>query len=540
MPSLLLLALLLVAAWLVARVPERAPWLGALDRALNGWLLPAAAFAAAVAVTAYVWGSLNPIAVYHDEAAYLLQAELFARWRWTLPSPVVPRAFEQAAVLVTPVLAPKMGPGHALALVPGVWLGMPALMPLLFTGAAAALLVMLARRIAGGAVALLTLILWLTASGNLVWRPTYFSETSSSVAWLGAWWCLLEWRATRRTGWLLAVAALTGWGAITRPLTFVAFAIPLGVIVLRDVVRTGAWRQFGAAVAIGTACLLVIPLQAWRVTGHPLKSPLGLYTRMYLPSDVIGFGLHAGVPERALPADIARVYEDFDKLHATHTLAALPKTFGERAAAIFNMQFGGWRWVLAPVLIVGALAGIAELSVALVTALLVMLSYLAYAHVAQWTVYYVELMPVLSFAAALGLARSMTWLSTRVRGAPLPQGAAALTAGLVLLITLQPSALEVDAYRRRIEHLTAYQREFFAAMNDRTDPRKLVFVKYGKGHKPHYSLIRNVADPATAPVITAYDLGPAVNDSVRHAFPDRSVYLLDTSTRTLQKIVFAP
>lgn len=540
MPSLLLVVLLLAAAWLVARTPATFAAGATVERALGGWAFPAAAFVAAVGITWYVWGGLHPIAVYHDEAAYLLQAELFARFRWTLPSPVVPRAFEQAAVLVTPVLAPKMGPGHALVLVPGIWLGLPALMPLLLSGAAAALVVIVARRVAGVAVALFTLVLWLTASGNLVWRPTYFSETSSTVAWLGTWWCLLEWRTSRRTRWLLAIAALTGWGAVTRPLTFLAFAVPLGVVVVRDVVRTRAWRDLTLAILAGTLCLTVIPLQAWQVTGSARVSPLSLYTRQYLPSDVMGFGLRQGTAERALPADLARVYEDFDKLHATHTVAALPKTFGERAAAVFNMQFGGWRAVLAPVALLALIAPLPELVFALATALLVLVAYLAYAHLPQWTVYYLELLPVLSFLTALGLDRAARFVITRVRRGATPRGAEATVAALMLLITLQPSTREVVAYRRRIEHITEYQRQFFDAMQGIPDAKALVFVRYGKGHKPHYSLIRNVADPQRAHVVTAYDLGPAANDSVRAAFPDRAVYVLTTSERTLQKMVFAP
>ena len=34
---------------------------------------------------------------------------------------------------------------------------------------------------------------------------------------LGAWWCLLEWRETRRTRWLILIALAFGWSAITRP-----------------------------------------------------------------------------------------------------------------------------------------------------------------------------------------------------------------------------------------------------------------------------------------------------------------------------------
>jgi hypothetical protein len=540
MPSLLLLALLLVAAWMVARTPARAPWLGALDRALSGWMLPATAFVAAVLVTAFVWGDLRPIAVYHDEAAYLLQAELFARFRWSLPSPVVPRAFEQAAVLVTPVLAPKMGPGHALALVPGIWLGVPALMPLLLTGLTASLLVLLVRRVAGATVAALALVFWLTASGNLVWRPTFFSETSSGVAWLGAWWCLLEWREARRGHWLLAVAALTGWGAITRPLTFAAFVIPLGVVVLRDATQKRLWRQLLGSMLLGSAILLVVPLQGWRVTGSPGTTPLGLYTRQYLPSDVIGFGLHAGNPERTLPPDIARVYQDFDKLHAEHTAASLPRTFGERAAGVFNIQFGGWRAILAPVVLVGMFSGLPAVAFSLVTALLVMVAYLAYAHVAQWTVYYLELLPILSFVFALGFWRVFAWLAGLLRRESLPAHAGAYAVALVMLVSLQPTVREVVAYRRRIERLTAYQGEYARALAKIPESKALVFVTYGKGHPAHYSLVRNVANPERAHIVTAYDLGPAANDSVRHAFPDRTVYVLNTSARSLQKVVFEP
>lgn len=539
MPPLLLVALLLVIAWLSARCPENARGVSVLERALAGWWLPAAAGVAAVAVTAYVWGSLRPLAVYHDEAAYLLQAEFFARFRWALPSPLVPRAFEQAAVLVTPVLAPKMGPGHALALVPGIWLGLPALMPLLLTGTAAALLVLVARRVAGAPVALLALVFWLTAPGNLRWRPTFFSETSSTVAWLGAWWCLLEWRSARSTRWLLLVAALTGWGAVTRPLTFLAFAVPLGIVVVADVMRGGWWRQLGAAMLLGAACLLIVPLQAWRVTGNPGTTPLAVYARQYLPSDAIGFGLVRAAPERALPPDLAMAFAEFDSLHVAHTPASLPATFGARAGAVFSDQYGGWRAILAPLALVGMLSGIPAVAFALATALAVMLGYLGYAHQPYWSVYYLELLPVLSFVTALGLGRAMRWLASRLRGAALPAGVEAVLAALVLLVSLPPTAREVVAYRRRIEHLTAYQRQFAQVFGSLPEPRLLVFVHYATGHPPHYSLVRNVADPVNARLVTAYDLGPAANDSVVRAFPGRAVYVLDEGKRSLQKIVLA-
>lgn len=537
MTTLLLVAALLVVAWLAARCPEDTPGMHALERALGGRLLPVAAFMAAFVVTAYVWGSPRPLAVFHDEAAYLLQAELFARFRWTLPTPVVSRAFEQAAVLVTPALAPKMGPGHALALVPGVWLGVPALMPLLLTGTAAALLVLLARRAAGAPAALLTLILWLTASGNMRWRPTFFSETSSTVAMLGAWWCLLEWRATRKSRWLLILAALAGWGAVTRPLTLLAFAMPVGLIVIADVARGGWWRQLGTAMAVGTACLLIVPLQAWRVTGSAGTTPLALYTRQYVPSDVIGFGFVRTAPERALPPDLSNAFSEFDTLHLAHTPTSLPATFVARVSAVLDDQYGGWRSNLAPFAIVGVLAGPPAVAFALATALSVMLAYLGYAHQPYWTVYYLELLTVLSFVTAVGLGHSLAWLAARIRGSALSPAAGPVMAVLALLVSLQPMVQETQAGRVRIERLTWYQRRYAEAFSQLPESHLLVFVKYGPHHPRHFSLIRNVADPARARLVTAYDLGPAVNDSVVRAFPDRAVYVLDEGRRALQRII---
>src|SRR5262252_7196719 len=85
---------------------------------------------------AVVWGSLSAVPTVHDEAAYLLQARIFASGHWTAPAPPLPEFFEQYHVLVTPVLAGKYPPGHSLVLVPGIWLGAPGLMPIVLAGLA--------------------------------------------------------------------------------------------------------------------------------------------------------------------------------------------------------------------------------------------------------------------------------------------------------------------------------------------------------------------------------------------------------------------
>ena len=110
-----LLGLFAVAALLRVR------GLAIVDQWLQHLMNPAAPIIAAAVtglLTVFVWRSLHEPATIHDEQAYLLQAETFAHGRSTGTPPVQPEFFEQAHVLLTPALAVKYPPGHALALVP--------------------------------------------------------------------------------------------------------------------------------------------------------------------------------------------------------------------------------------------------------------------------------------------------------------------------------------------------------------------------------------------------------------------------------------
>src|SRR5260370_3211489 len=127
-------------------------------------------------LTWWVWGSLDQVAVFHDEAAYLLQAEIFASGRWAAPARPLHEFYEKFDVLVTPVFASKYWPGHSLLMVPGVWLGLPGLVPVLLSGLTGALCFGLARRVSTPGIALVTWLVWTTASGNLHWRAAVLSS----------------------------------------------------------------------------------------------------------------------------------------------------------------------------------------------------------------------------------------------------------------------------------------------------------------------------------------------------------------------------
>src|SRR5689334_19629416 len=98
---------------------------------------PLMAVAAGVLTTLlywWVWGAVRPVPALHDEAAYLLQARIFAGGHWTAPGRPLPEFFDQFYVLVTPVLASRYPPGHSLLLALGQLVGWPVLVPLILHG----------------------------------------------------------------------------------------------------------------------------------------------------------------------------------------------------------------------------------------------------------------------------------------------------------------------------------------------------------------------------------------------------------------------
>ncbi|MGH7522684.1 MAG: ArnT family glycosyltransferase, partial [Gemmatimonadales bacterium] len=362
-----------------------------------------------MAVIIWIWGGLRATPAITDEAAYLLQAGLFARGRWSLPTPPDLAAFSQAAVLLKPVLAPKMPPGHAILLAPGMWLGLPGLVPMIMIGATVALIALLARRMHGLGVAVLAISVWLTLGAQSRWRASYMAETTTTLLWLAAWWCLLRWRDTRRISWLLTLAALCGWGAITRPLTMLVFAIPVGIVVCYDVVRLRLWHQFAAACAVGIVPLLLLPVQNAAITGNWRQSPLALYTRQYMPWDRMGFGLDSTPPQFSQGPEARPTIARFEELHREHVPSRLPAILRQRLGIAGSSLFGGWRKFLVVPALIGLVALGASGWFALGTGLLLYLGYLVYAHEAHWSIYYAEATPVEALVVAVGLQRVLGW-----------------------------------------------------------------------------------------------------------------------------------
>ena len=516
MIAILLSALALGAALHGARVvgEERARFVAAWEHPLRRFGPLVAGIVSALVVW-YVWDAITPIAKVHDENSYLLQAELFARGRWTAPSPPIPEFFEQPHVQVVPAVASKYPPGHALLLAIGAVLNFPPLIPLILTGVTGGLVFALATRVANVWIGLLTWTLWLSAPIVLRFQPGYYSEVTTGAALLGAWWALLEWRETRRTRWLLLLALAVGWGAITRPLTMLALAIPIGLVVLRDAIRGRRFRDIGLAVAVGVAVLAILPLWNAKTTGDWRVNAIEEYRKDYLPFDKIGFTPDTTAPRRTVTPVLKHVYDYFLSARKEQTLASVPKIAADRALQLTIAFFQGSRLPLILFALAGLMVRNNALRFGIVSALALFVAYLPYAHWAPWTIYYLEIAPVAAALTAAGL-----WLVLeRVAAAGPRTRLGAVAVALVVAVFSVPT---VNHWKRDSRTRSALDRRFLAEVKKLPAPA-IVFVKYSPRFASHIAVVYNHPDLDAAPVWVVHDLG-ARNEELRRLAPNRQSF----------------
>lgn len=483
----------------------------------------------------WAWGSLNEPAAVHDEAAYVLQARIFASGSWTAPSPPLPEFFEQMYVLVTPRVASKYPPGHSLLLVPGIWLGLPGLMPVVLLGLAGGLLFAVARRLAGREVALATWVLWLTVpttGWSAPYFPSYLSQTTSVVMWLGAWWSLLEWRRTERGRWLVLLASCVVWEAITRPFNAIALAVPVGIVVLYTVARRRLWRDLVIASAVGAAILALVPIWSAETTGDWRLTPQLHYAKLYVPSDVPGFGADSSPATRPLPPDLARVAEWLRGIHAEHTVDRLPETVGERLHNISGELWGHWLLGLQLLMLLGLYRAGRPVFVALASCVLLLLVYLDFGHTPGWTVYYLESHLLAAFLAALGVTQLLEFVVSwryGARGGITPEPRIAMAMLLLLAVDAIPASGALSKRRAEVERAHRYHASFRRVLASTAPERVVVFVRYAPEHDIHRALVEVPPDYATGRAWVVHDRG-ADNERLLRLAPDRKPYLFDEAS----------
>jgi hypothetical protein len=503
---------------------------------LDGRWTPVVIGALTGLATVYVWGSLDRTPVVHDESAYLLQAQIFSRFRFTVPTPPLPQFFEQLYVNLRPAIFSKYPPGTSLLLAPGVMVGMPGLPVVVLNALSGALVFVLARRHAGIVVALLTWVLWSSSFPVQYFHAMYLSEVPTSLAWLAAWWGVSRWATSGRARDLAITALALAICGITRPLTAVALMLSVGAVLLIVARRRRGTpmlsrREIGTLATAAIAAVAVIGVWSWRSTGSPFVTPLSLYTKHYVPFDRLGFGVRDGdAPAASLPWDQRVTDGAFYEEHRKHTPGSLPVTAVSRARMIGRDMWYDWRGGLAVVALFGLVGAPPVLWVGLGALAVQLLLYLFYAHPARWSLYYIEGLPVLAFVTALGVLRVLELGARRTSSS---------RARLAVLVTLlvamaYPTVVTLRQVRAQIVTDHAYYEAFVASLPPEPDSA-IVFVRYAPSHNDGLSVVRNVPDIRSERIWTVYDRG-AENAQLLRLAPARRPYLFDEASWSLKPL----
>ncbi|MDX2192614.1 MAG: hypothetical protein NW201_04625 [Gemmatimonadales bacterium] len=502
-------------------MPLRDPFPPPTPRATALAMLVAAA--ATAAITWWLGAAHGWLPLTHDEQAYVLQARLLAAGRLVGPAPPLPDFFQQFHVLVTPVLAPKYPLGHGLVLVPGVWAGWLPLMPLVLAAVAAALLTWLVtvttRSLAAAGLAVL---LWLQAPAVQWNAPGYFSEATSTAAWLGALAAAWAWDRQGRIRWALLAGALLGLCAITRPFVALGAGLPLAGWALREAARRGRLAHAAFALAAAVPALGLVGLQHRAATGSWFALPATAYARTYFPHDVPGFGARDGASTRPLLPDHRRYDDEYRAIHAAHTVGRLPTTIAERARFLLRDAYGEGRarWALLAFAGLGTLLGPPAFRLALLAAAGQFVAYLGFGHRPDWTLYQLEQMPLAAALAAAGI------------GIVLGQAGAWRLGGAAVASLLAFTLWDATRTRGEMGHqMAARQRAFERAVASVPAPA-IVFVRYAPWHNFNRALVENAPDWRTAPRWLVHDLGTR-NAELLARFPERRAFRYDEATRRI-------
>ncbi len=477
----------------------------------------------------WIWGSWNPGPGHFDETAYLVQARIFAGGHFTAPGRPLPEFFEQLHVLVTPVLAAKYPPGHSLLLTIGTLLHAPWLVPLLLVGLSGSLVFALSARIGGAQTGVLAWTIWLLAPIDLRYQPTFLSNVSTTTLWLVGWWALDRWWTSRRTGHLVPVAAGVAWCLITRPLTGMAYLLPVALVVGLRVRRDHLARQLVPAAALGLSILAILPIANHQITGRWYEMPWTNYARTYLPYDRLGFGFDSTPPLRVTP-DTRSLLAPMGLVHRQYSLAELPRNAVSRAWGIFKATAGKGAPVLAVLAIVGLLVSPARARPAFAAAVLLYALHLSFAHPRSWYPYYLEAIPVVAFITALGLTslasgRVGAWGASGIIRTVMSVGAWAGMALWLVPAVGQVAKARTTRLKDRERYLT-----FDAALRRLPPEPAVVFVRKAPGRLA--SLVVNEPDLEHARIWVVQDRPD--DQRLLAIAPGRKAYVYIERHRTLK------
>lgn len=475
-----------------------------------------------------------PRPLVHDEFAYLLAADTFARGRLTNPTHPMWRHFESFHIIQRPTYQAKYPPAQGLAIAPGqaltghaivgVWMGMAAC-------AAAVCWMMLAwapprwALFAGLMPALRfgTAPLWDTIWFGY-WSTTYWGGAVALAGGAMLFGALPRLRRNLRARDAIILAAGLVVLANSRPYEGFVAALPAAVLIAgwllthRSLWRPALVRAVPAAMGVLALGAAAMGFYNYRVTGDFLKPPYVVYNDEY---DIIPlFSFQRLKPDKTYNFPEMRdlqhgfMLDAYNRSKAGFTASDVPR-YAEVVVFLFGYTLlPALLWLLLRLFdrwVVFALIVLAVSVVAnkLVTTMRLQSHYLAPA------------IPWIIFLAVEALRRARAF---QVRGRRV--GRALVEAMLATCLLSLVAGCVVHRLRlpRGLTHISQYRPEIEKQLKS-APGNDLVLVRYDPSH-PLQDWVYNGADLDGAPIVWARDLGPEKNRELFDYYSDRRIWEL--------------
>ncbi len=539
--TLLAAVVLLLALFTAALIPGAGLRLERLVlRSRSRVFVPVAAGLATVSSAAFAWVVMERSTHIVDETAMLFQAKNLAAGRLWAPAPPMPEFFDAEFVIARPPKwYGKYFLGQSIALVPGVWIGMPWLVHPVLIGLAVWLTWMLGRELFNDKVARVAAVLMVLSPWRLYTGGVMMAHAGSLVMMLllGVGLARVV-RDPSRWGWALTAGVGLGLACNSRPLTVIGMGLPMAAAAAWAM----PWRRLPARTVLafaGSVAVFAVIFFAYNaaLTGSPLKTPFGQWSA----TDRLGFGPDVGL----------EYWPEADKGHSLRRGLLRDLYFNLDA---LGSALLGWGQVTPALLLAGAVASPWRKAAAATAAVVAGLIAVNVFHVSSGLLmgqprYWTEAMPMMMLLAAAGLTAIRVVLPGWCRMLDLPAPVRTARSGLWLASLAGAVAgwwighvPLIDMCRgftfdrptiRRVVEATGLQNAvvFIRSGHYRTMARDHTPDYYNDGFKlMDPDLDRN-------PVIYARDLGPGRNAELLKHFPGRTAWWVNPTRQEEMELI---
>lgn len=438
-----------------------------------------------------------PAPAIHDEFAYLLSADTFARGRLTNPPHPMWEHLQTFHVFFSPTYQAKYPPGQGLFLALGQ---IVADMPILGVWASLAL-----------------------ACGACCWM--FQALLPAGWATLGTLLIIFNPFLVRNWGhtyWGGAVALLGGalyFGAFFRlrqnlRLKY-TIAMGIGVIILANS------RPFeGFVLCLASAPFIACQSRAWIKQGLTMS----WFKRFVLPLSIIGALLAGWIlyyDFRLTGHMFKFYYANWQK--SDGTIPLIYNYVGSIRLTAFEKLRRLYDFFVGPVLcfsVIGAYAIFREKRIATALVLFGVVLVASIVKSNAWP-HYLAPAACLLYAAITYMLATLSTVQIKAK----PWGRWLVTAALSFYFI---SGLVFFGFQHYFRPNSGWMvaRQYIQQMLTRQDGRDLVFVRYGPNHVSHWEWVYNQADIDGSPVVWAHDLGPDRNKELMAYFPHRQVWVV--------------